>query len=86
MKTVEYNFFVEDMSCTSCVSRVEKVLKKIDGVIDVSVNLATKKATVNTNTNVELETLMSAVDKAGYHAVKINDQQRQLRDASNENS
>ncbi|MBI0029618.1 heavy-metal-associated domain-containing protein, partial [Gilliamella sp. B14448G11] len=74
------------MSCASCVSRVEKALKKIDGVIDVSVNLATKKATVNTNANVELETLMSAVDKAGYHAVKINDQQRQLRDASNENS
>ncbi|MBI0032273.1 MULTISPECIES: cation transporter, partial [Gilliamella] len=73
-------------SCASCVSRVEKALKKIDGVIDVSVNLATKKATVNTNANVELETLMSAVDKAGYHAVKINDQQRQLRDASNENS
>ena len=86
MKTVEYNFFVEDMSCTSCVSRVEKALKKIDGVIDVSVNLATEKATVNANANVELETLMSAVDKAGYHAVKINDQQRQLRDASNENS
>ena len=78
MKTVEYNFFVEDMSCASCVSRVEKALKKIDGVIDVSVNLATEKATVNTNANVELETLMSAVDKAGYHAVKINDQQRQL--------
>ncbi|WP_334326968.1 heavy metal-associated domain-containing protein [Gilliamella apicola] len=86
MKTVEYNFFVEDMSCASCVSRVEKALKKIDGVIDVSVNLATEKATVNTNANVELETLMSAVDKAGYHAVKINDQHRQLRDASNENS
>ena len=78
MKTVGYNFFVEDMSCASCVSRVEKALKKVDGVIDVSVNLATKKATVNTNANVELETLMSAVDKAGYHAVKINDQQRQL--------
>ena len=86
MKTAEYNFFVEGMSCASCVSRVEKALKKIDGVIDVSVNLATKKATVNTNAYVELETLMSAVDKAGYHAVKINDQQRQLRDASNENS
>ena len=71
MKTVEYSFFVEEMSCASCVSRVEKALKKIDGVIDVSVNLATEKATVEANTNVQLETLMAAVDKAGYHAVKI---------------
>ena len=86
MKTVEYNFFVEDMSCASCVSRVEKALKKIDGVIDVSVNLATKKATVNTNANVELETLMSAVDKAGYHAVKINDQQTHIKDAEKQAS
>ena len=86
MKTVEYNFFVEDMSCTSCVSRVEKALKKIDGVIDVSVNLATEKATVNANANVELETLMSAVDKAGYHAVKINDQQTHIKDAEKQAS
>ncbi|WP_218056154.1 heavy metal translocating P-type ATPase [Gilliamella sp. wkB108] len=74
MKTVEYNFFVKEMSCASCVSRVEKALKKIDGVIDVSVNLATEKATVAANANVELETLMAAVDKAGYHAVKITEQ------------
>ena len=86
MKTVEYNFFVEDMSCASCVSRVEKALKKIDGVIDVSVNLATEKATVNANANVELETLMSAVDKAGYHAVKINDQQTHIKDAEKQAS
>ena len=71
MKTVEYSFFVEEMSCASCVSRVEKALKKIDGVIDVSVNLATEKATVEANANVKLDTLMAAVDKAGYHAVKI---------------
>ncbi|KES14945.1 Cation transport ATPase, partial [Gilliamella apicola SCGC AB-598-I20] len=58
MKTVEYSFFVEEMSCASCVSRVEKALKKIDGVINVSVNLATEKATVEANTNVQLETLM----------------------------
>lgn len=80
MNTVEYQFFVEDMSCASCVSRVEKALKKIDGVIDASVNLATEKANVTANANVKLETLMSAVDKAGYHAVKITDQQTHAKD------
>jgi P-type Cu+ transporter len=71
MKTVQYNFIVEEMSCASCVGRVEKALKKVDGVIDVSVNLATEIATVNANASVKLEALMSAVDKAGYHAVEI---------------
>ena len=86
MKTVEYSFFVEEMSCASCVSRVEKALKKIDGVIDVSVNLATEKATVEANTNVQLETLMAAVDKAGYHAVKISEAEIHAKDINKQAS
>lgn len=86
MKTIEYNFFVEEMSCASCVSRVEKALKKIDGVINVSVNLATEKATVETNTNVQLEALMAAVDKAGYHAVKITEPEIHAQDMSKQAS
>ncbi|MFQ0995876.1 heavy metal translocating P-type ATPase [Gilliamella sp. CG25] len=86
MKTVEYNFYVEDMSCASCVSRVEKAIKEVDGVIDVSVNLATEKATVKANSNVNLATLMSAVDKAGYHAVKMTDQQTHAKDTEKQAS
>ncbi|OTQ48071.1 heavy metal translocating P-type ATPase [Gilliamella apis] len=86
MKTVEYSFFVEEMSCASCVSRVEKALKKIDGVINVSVNLATEKATVEANTNVQLETLMAAVDKAGYHAVKISEPEIHAKDINKQAS
>lgn len=86
MKTVEYNFYVEDMSCASCVSRVEKAIKKVDGVIDVSVNLATEKATVKANSNVNLATLMSVVDKAGYHAVKMTDQQTHAKDTEKQAS
>ena len=86
MKTVEYSFFVEEMSCASCVSRVEKVLKKIDGVINVSVNLATEKATVEANANVKLDTLMAAVDKAGYHAVKITEPEIHAKDINKQAS
>lgn len=86
MKTIEYNFFVEEMSCASCVSRVEKALRKIDGVIDVSVNLATEKATVKANADVKLETLMAAVDKAGYHAVKISEPEIHAKDVSKQAS
>jgi P-type Cu+ transporter len=42
----ETTFGVSGMSCASCVGRVEKVLKKMPGVFDANVNLATEKATV----------------------------------------
>ncbi|OCG62040.1 heavy metal translocating P-type ATPase [Gilliamella sp. Fer4-1] len=86
MKTVQYNFIVEEMSCASCVGRVEKAIKKVDGVIDVSVNLATEIATVNANASVKLEALMSAVDKAGYHAVEITESTDNQRKSKRQSS
>ena len=35
------------MTCASCVGRVEKALRKLDGVHDARVNLATETATVD---------------------------------------
>ncbi|MHB9133592.1 MAG: heavy metal translocating P-type ATPase [Armatimonadota bacterium] len=40
-------FSVEGMTCASCVARIEKVLRRAPGVVDVSVNLATNRATVS---------------------------------------
>ncbi len=37
---------VTGMTCAACVTRVERALKKVDGVLEVSVNLATERATV----------------------------------------
>lgn len=37
---------IEDMTCSSCVGRVEKALKQIPGVIEANVNLATERASV----------------------------------------
>ena len=64
-------FDVEGMTCASCVGRVEKALKKVDGVQDVSVNLATETATVSAAEYVSPEALDAAVTKAGYVAGKI---------------
>ncbi|GGR92454.1 heavy metal translocating P-type ATPase [Deinococcus sedimenti] len=43
-KTIELG--VQGMTCASCVGRVERGLKKMDGVLDATVNLATERATV----------------------------------------
>lgn len=38
---------IQGMTCAACVRRVENALKEVEGVVDVSVNLATARATVN---------------------------------------
>ena len=35
---------ISGMSCASCVARVEKALKKIEGVVEANVNLSTEQA------------------------------------------
>ena len=37
---------IQGMTCANCVGRVERALKRVDGVLDASVNLATERATV----------------------------------------
>jgi Cu+-exporting ATPase len=64
-------FAIGGMTCASCVRRVEKALAKVPGVGQVSVNLATEKATVHADTSVSREQLVAAVTKAGYEATFI---------------
>ena len=59
---------VEGMTCASCVARVEKALKKVPGVTDATVNLATETATVRAEGPV-LDAALAAIRKAGYEAV-----------------
>ena len=57
---------VGGMTCASCVARVEKALKKVPGVDGASVNLATEKATVSFASPVRVESLLVAIEDAGY--------------------
>lgn len=55
------------MTCASCVRRVEKGLEKVPGVSNVSVNLATEKATVEYDSNIgSLTDIKSKVVDLGY--------------------
>ena len=59
---------IEGMTCASCVSRVEKALAKVPGVIDAAVNLATGRATLRSAGGVDADALVAAVSEAGYEA------------------
>ncbi|AKZ63739.1 metal ABC transporter ATPase [Herbaspirillum hiltneri N3] len=64
----EVTLDIAGMTCASCVGRVEKALSKVSGVSAVSVNLATEKATLTTTSEVAVDTLIAAVERAGYSA------------------
>lgn len=65
-------FRIEGMTCASCVSRVEKALQQVPGVLSASVNLATETAEVSVaGSAAMLPALIEAVAKAGYQARDI---------------
>ncbi|TME09058.1 MAG: copper-translocating P-type ATPase [Chloroflexi bacterium] len=60
---------LEGMTCASCAMRIEKGLKKVPGVIDANVNLATEQATVTYYpTHTGLEQMVQKVEAVGYKA------------------
>ena len=60
---------IEGMTCASCVSRVEKALLRVPGVVRAEVNLATESATVTLATRqIDEAALVAAVERAGYVA------------------
>lgn len=64
--SVELSFEVRGMTCASCVARIERALHAVPGVHDVSVNLATEKASVRAAPDTSIATLSAAVTRAGY--------------------
>lgn len=67
MSNKNFQFPVEGMTCASCVARVEKVFRKVEGIEDVVVNLATEKVTIKTNSDkVNFKEITKLVEEAGY--------------------
>lgn len=67
LRTAETTLVIRGMSCAACVSRVENALKEIPGVIDATVNIATRLATVR-HLHVGVSLLTGAAAGAGYDA------------------
>ncbi len=70
---------VQGMTCAACVNRVERALKKVPGVAQATVNLATGEAAVEGPDELTFAALQAAVEKAGYHAEKSREEARQAR-------
>jgi len=65
--SVQMDLGVGGMTCASCVTRVERALRKVPGVQEASVNLATESARVTAQPADDLQArLRRAVREAGY--------------------
>jgi Cu+-exporting ATPase len=68
--TIDLN--IADMTCASCVGRVERALRAVPGVEDAQVNLATERAAVTVQRGaVDAAALADAVSRAGYAATLV---------------
>ena len=64
---------IEGMTCASCVNRIERYLRKVDGVVEANVNLATERASVVARPDVTLDRIIAAIEAAGYEARPVAD-------------
>jgi P-type Cu+ transporter len=63
---------VTGMTCAACVGRVEKALKKVQGVLDANVNLATERASVMyLPASTGVAQLKRAVRESGYGILEV---------------
>ncbi len=63
---------LEGMTCATCAMRIEKGLKKVPGVIDAHVNLATEQANVLYDPGeTSIEQMVQKVEAVGYKATPL---------------
>jgi Cu+-exporting ATPase len=81
--TLKSVFAVGGMSCASCVSRVEKAIRSVPGVVSANVNLANNQATVEYLEDVRLSVIKQAVKDAGYEVEAGTDAPEDVSDTAN---
>jgi len=69
MKKVKLS--ISGMHCASCASNIERGLKKLEGVKEISVSAITNKAFMDIEDFVKKEDIKKAVTKVGYKVVDI---------------
>lgn len=63
---------ITGMTCAACAARIEKMVSKIDGVMSVSVNLATERMNVEFDLQkTDITVIKKVVEKVGYGWAEI---------------
>lgn len=66
---------IEGMTCATCVATIDKALTDMDGVLNVNVNFATERATVEfLPSETSVGELKRAIEEAGYTALEVDEE------------
>ncbi|HEY0739044.1 MAG TPA: heavy metal-associated domain-containing protein [Herpetosiphonaceae bacterium] len=65
------DFNVPSISCQHCVNAITKEVTGISGVQNVKVDLGTKRVSVQADESVSPETIVNAINEAGYDDVTV---------------
>ncbi len=66
---------IQGMTCASCVNKAERALNSLKGVVNVSVNFATERASVEyIPEEVTIRDLKKAVQEAGYQVLEVKEE------------
>lgn len=74
MSTSTQVFSVKGMTCASCQAHVEKAVSQVQGVQTCAVNLLTNTMSVEYSQPATAETIVAAVERAGYGAAPAGEQ------------
>ncbi|MBR9766398.1 MAG: copper-translocating P-type ATPase [Rhodobacteraceae bacterium] len=66
--TQDLRVSVQNMSCASCVGRVERALSALPGVEEVNVNLAAETVQARIDSSTRIPEVIEALERAGYPA------------------
>ena len=80
MKTDKFD--VIGMTCSACVSHVEKAVKGVDGVKGANVSLLTNSMSVDYDSPASPELICAAVKNAGYDAKQKGEHQTKKAEKS----
>ena len=70
---MKQKFDVTGMTCSACSAHVEKAVRGVQGVSEVSVNLLTNSMVVESDAPLEQDVIVKAVEHAGYGASPADD-------------
>ena len=72
---------ISGMECAACSAAVERALKRIDGVENASVNLASETATFDFDkSKVDDQKILDTIIKAGFNIVEKSEEQKEIKE------
>lgn len=66
---------ISGMHCASCASNIERSLKKVKGIQNITVNPVANKAFIEVDEKVSEDDIIAAISKVGYKVVRIEEEE-----------